>query len=364
MKGIEGIDVLFTIDTTGSMYPCLTQVRRNVEATVRRLFRDIPGLRVAIIVHGDYCDAGKTYVIKKIDFSSDVERICHFVRNVGPTYGGDSPECYELVLNEARALGWRAGKVKVLAMVGDDVPHEPSYPQNVKRIDWRNELKLLIEMGIHVYGIHAMPGIRRHSKWFYERIASETGGYYLTLDQFAAITDIIFAICYKQAGPEDLAAYQQEVADGHRMNRNMAEIFGTLTGRRVGMREGPSGLVPVPAGRFQVLLVDEDEAISKFVLAQGLTFKMGRGFYEFMKPEMIQEKKEVVLVDKSTGDMFSGEKARRMIGLPYGQRARVRPTDIPGYRIFVQSTSWNRKLIHGTRFLYEVEDWDRFSDIV
>jgi hypothetical protein len=218
-------------------------------------------------------------------------------------------------------------------------------------------------MGIHVYGIHAMSGIRRHSKWFYERIAAETGGYYLTLDQFAAINDIIFAICYKQAGPVELDAFQREVAAEHRMNRNMAEVFGTLTGRSVGLREGPSGLVPVPAGRFQVLRVDEDEAISKFVLDQGLTFKMGRGFYEFMKPEMIQEKKEVVLVDKITGDMFSGDMARRMIGLPYGQRARIRPTDIPGYRIFVQSTSWNRKLIHGTRFLYEVEDWDRFSDV-
>jgi hypothetical protein len=132
---MKGIDVLFTFDDTGSMYPCLTQVRREVEATVRRLFRDIPGLRVAIIAHGDYCDARTSYVIKKIDFSSDLERICHFIRNVGPTDGGDAPECYELVLNEARAMSWRAGAAKVLAMIGDDVPHEPSYPQNVKRID-------------------------------------------------------------------------------------------------------------------------------------------------------------------------------------------------------------------------------------
>jgi hypothetical protein len=26
--------------------------------------------------------------------------------------------------------------------------------------------------------------------------------------------------------------------------------------------------------------------------------------------------------------------------------------------VFVQSTSYNRKLIGGTKFLYEVEDWD------
>lgn len=358
MKETDGIDVLVTSDTTGSIYPVLSQIRRDSEKTVRRLFRDIPGLRVAFIAHGDYCDARSTYVTKKIDFSSDVEKICRFIRNVEPTDGGDRPECYEFVMSEARTLSWRAGKSKVMVIIGDDVPHEPSYPQNVKRIDWRNELKLLIEMGIHVYGVHALPDIRRHSKWFYERIAKETGGYYLTLDQFAAITDIIFAVCYKQAGPAELNAFQQEVTSQHRMSRNMAQVFETLTGKKTRVKEGPRGLVPVPAGRFQMLYVDKVEAISAFVSEQGLNFKKGRGFYEFMKSETIQERKEVVLVDNISGDMFSGERAREMIGLPYGMRGKIRPAAIAGYTVFVQSTSWNRKLVPGTRFLYEVEDWD------
>lgn len=362
MKKVAGeIDVLLTFDTTGSMYPVLTQVRRRAEETVRRLFRDIPGLRVAVIAHGDYVDERQTYVTKEIDFTSDVERLCRFIRNVEPTNGGDSPECYEFVLNKARSLNWQAGKAKALVMIGDDVPHEPGYPQNTKRIDWRNEMKLLIEMGIHIYGIHAMPGIRQHSRWFYERIAQETGGYYLTLDQFAAITDIIFAICYQQAGPTELGAFQQEVTNQHRMDRNMAQVFSTLTGTRINVKAGPRGLLPVPAGRFQVLSVDAPEMISEFVKAQGLSFKKGRGFYEFMKSETIQEKKEVVLVDNATGDMFGGDKAREMIGLPFGMRGKIKPAAIHGYTVFVQSTSWNRKLVPGTRFLYEVEDWDRFT---
>jgi hypothetical protein len=356
----DGIDVLFTFDTTGSTYPCLTQVRRDVEKTVRRLFRDIPGLRIAIKAHGDYCDAGTTYVTKTLDFSTDVEKICAFIRNVGPTFGGDAPECYELVLNEARSLNWKAGKAKVMVMMGDDIPHEPNYPGNTKKIDWRNELKLLLEMGIHVYGVHEMPGIRQHSKWFYERIAKETNGYYLTLDQFAAITDIIMAICYKQVGNANLEAFQQEVQKQHRMNRNLANVFGTLSGIRIKVAEGPRGLVPVPAGRFQVLSVDRSQSIQDFVTDQGLTFKKGRGFYEFMKSETVQEKKEVVLVDNATGDMFSGDKARDIIGLPYGLRGKIKPADVAGYTVFVQSTSYNRKLVPGTRFLYEVDDWDRF----
>ena len=45
--------------------------------------------------------------------------------------------------------------------------------------------------------------------------------------------------------------------------------------------------------------------------------------------------------------------------LPIGENARINPTDLEKYTVFVQSTSVNRKLIGGTSFLYEVEDWDK-----
>ncbi|MDD5290070.1 MAG: VWA domain-containing protein [Patescibacteria group bacterium] len=356
METPKGVDVAISFDTTGSMYPCLTQVRRHVEQTARRLFRDISGLRLAIIAHGDYCDASRTYVTKKMDFSTNLEAICRFVRTVGATNGGDSPECYELVLREARGLSWQAGNEKVLVMIGDDVPHEKNYPLNKDRIDWRNELELLLEAGIHVYGVHAMPGIRQHSRHFYKEIASKTKGYYLTLDQFSAIVDIIFAICYKQAGNGSLKNFQQEIRGEGRMSRNMAFVFQMLTGEPMEVVASYNGLVPVPAGRFQVLRVDEDQAIRDFVEDQGLVFKTGRGFYQFTKSEMIQEKKEVVLMDKNTGDMFSGEEARRIIGLPFGMRGKIKPVSLEQFNIFVQSTSYNRKLIGGSLFLYEVTD--------
>ncbi|OGL94709.1 hypothetical protein A2348_03200 [Candidatus Uhrbacteria bacterium RIFOXYB12_FULL_58_10] len=355
---IPGVDLCISFDTTGSMYPCLTQVRRSVVDLVRRLFRDIPNLCIAIVAHGDYCDAGSTYVIRTFDFSSDEQAICRFVENVGATCGGDAPECYELVLHDVRSMSWRAGAEKALVMVGDDVPHEASYPLNLKRIDWRNELALLLEAGIHVYGVHAMPGIRRHSKHFYEEIARATGGYYLTLDQFAAIVDIICAVAYRASGPDQLRAFRDEVRDGRRMTRNMSQVFQVLTGERETVADRP-GLVPVPAGRFQVLKVDLDTPIKQFVLAQGLAFKQGRGFYEFTKPETVQDYKEVVLMDRATGDMFTGSEARAMIGLPAGVNARIRPSALTEFRVFVQSTSVNRKLVGGAGFLYEVEDWSR-----
>jgi hypothetical protein len=111
--GKSSIDVVLTFDTTGSMYPCLTQVRRNCKDTAKRLFGDIEGLRMGVIAHGDYCDAGSSYVTKILDLTDDVKKVTSFIDKVEPTGGGDSPECYELVLHQARTLKWTSGKSKV-----------------------------------------------------------------------------------------------------------------------------------------------------------------------------------------------------------------------------------------------------------
>jgi hypothetical protein len=136
-------------------------------------------------------------------------------------------------------------------------------------------------------------------------------------------------------------------------------MFSTMLKRELSTEFAEADLHAVAPGRFQVLEVDKDAPIKKFVQENGLTFKTGRGFYEFTKTETIQGYKEIILMDRATGDLFEGEKAREMLGLPLGETARIRPSALEKYMVFVQSTSANRKLIGGTRFLYEVEDWDR-----
>jgi len=377
----SGLDVLVSFDTTGSMYPCLTSVRRKIKELVTTLFHDIDDMRIGIIAHGDYCDQFSSYVTKSLGFTDNLSIITDFITNVGRTDGGDSPECYELVLRLARTFSWRPGAKKVFLLIGDDIPHDANYKYNTDRIYWEVELQELLRASVLVYGVHAMPGTRQHSKRFYEKIATITGGSYLTLDQFEAMTDVIMAVCYQQSGEAALVAFEERLASANRMTRNMTYVMDTLYGRpstlpvettvtttttmvtrrpvRRDMAPVPTGLVPVPPGRFQVLSVDHDAPIERFVSDNGLRFKIGRGFYEFMKKEVVQENKEVVLVDRNSGDMFTGSDARELIGVPYGIRKKIDPVALPRYKIFIQSTSSNRKLIGGTSFLYEVEDWMR-----
>ena len=383
----ESIDVAISWDTTGSMYPCLTQVRREVTGLVRRLFKDIPGLRMAMISHGDYCDGSD--VINILDFTEDEDQIVNFVQNAPRTGGGDAPECYELVLNRARGLKWLAGKAKAFVLIGDDVPHGPDYYDNKEKLNWRNELGLLLEQGVHVYAMQALA--RRHATHFYKEMAEKTKGIHLELHQFNAINNLLMAICYKQEGEEALKKYEEEVEKTGKMTPIVGANFDKLMGREVrvvpraagysggGTRRAPpptssvvasgevdeSKLEPVHPARFQVLGVDTDCPIKTFVHDNGLEFKTGRGFYQFIKSVKVQNYKEVVLVNDSTSSMFSGAQARTMLGLPKageGGTVSLRPGSLKGYTAYIQSTSHNRKLLGGTAFLYEVSDWDKEAE--
>jgi hypothetical protein len=115
-------------------------------------------------------------------------------------------------------------------------------------------------------------------------------------------------------------------------------------------------LEPVPPGRFQRLHVQDPITIKDFVLAAGAIFKPGQGFYEITKPEEVSAKKEIILENVATADMFTGVAARQMLHLPVdGPPERLSPGEVPvGYRAYIQSTSNNRKLMGGTKFLYQV----------
>ncbi len=351
----NNIEIVFSFDTTGSMYPCLTQVRRKIKNTVTRLIDEIPLIKIGIIAHGDYCDAGSTYVTKIFNISGDVDAICDFVQNVEPTGGGDAPECYELVLHESQSLSWSKSATKSLVLIGDDIPHPPAH--NPKKLNWRKELEKLAEAEITVYGVQALN--RPHATPFYQELAEKSGGFHINLDQFSYISDLFLAVCYQQSSNDQLQAYEQEVIDQGRMSRGLNKIFNTMMNREATSYYESADLRAVSPGRFQILEVEQDISIKAFVLENGLSFKVGRGFYEFTKTETIQAQKEIILMDRATGDLFEGGAAREMLGLPMDATIRIKPSNLEKYVVFVQSTSANRKLIGKTRFLYEVEDWDR-----
>jgi hypothetical protein len=234
-------------------------------------------------------------------------------------------------------------------------------------------------------------------------MAEKTHGHHLMMDQMTYIQAFLTAICLKQAAGDQLTLYEQEIKDAGMGNlRNFQELFATMFGREMprhdhlemggddddyapmrraapkkprgrakkpveGAAPDPSPLPEdgaileaklnrCPPAKYQIMDVDADCSIRDFVMNRGVAFKVGRGYYEFNKPEIIQSEKHIVLWEKKTGDLYEGETARHLIKLT-NVAGRQKPADHPRWRIFIQSTSANRKLLGGTKFLYEAADY-------
>lgn len=360
----EKLEIVFNFDTTGSMYPCLDQIRRNLEHTIGSLFKEIPNLKIGLGANGDYCDRRSTYVTKQLDLTTDLYTLTQFARTVSRTGGGDAPEAYELVLHEAQTkYNWSLNARKIIVLIADDVPHGPNYADNALRLDWKVEAKKLADMGIQVYTIQCLS--RSHANSFYSELARIGNGYHLYLDQFTDIDSLVNAIVYRQVSQERVQQYEEQVFKQGKMNRTLDKSFGVLTGRPRDAKgrfvkiddKLAEDLKPVLPGRFQMMDVDKEMDIRSYVQDRDLMFQPGKGFYEFTKSEEIRPAREVVLVDRKTGDMYSGAKARDMIGVPLGTMKTLSPRtmDAIPYDVFIQSTSFTRKLKPGTRFLYEVD---------
>lgn len=115
-----------------------------------------------------------------------------------------------------------------------------------------------------------------------------------------------------------------------------------------------AGLKPLAKGTYILVPVPTDSRIDEFTAQCGHKYQAGRGFYQLMKREEIQATKDIVVVGKKDHKVYSGPDARQMIGLP-DLNVRVSPDHNADFDIFVQSTSINRKLIAGTRYLYLIK---------
>ncbi len=106
--------------------------------------------------------------------------------------------------------------------------------------------------------------------------------------------------------------------------------------------------------RWRVDALDHELEIREFVTRKGLQFAVGRGFYELTKSERVSAGKIILILDRQTGAVYSGDQARRKLGLPVGKEIRVKPGTSGEFTLFIQSTSYNRKLMGGTTLLYQV----------
>lgn len=224
------MEIVFSFDTTGSMSSIFDELQGRLQDMIQRLQSDIPGIRIGVIAHGDYCDKDVFYLTRELDLCTDVVELCNFVKDTEGTGGGDEDECYELILRMVREnFSWTPKSQKILVMIGDANPHEPDYEMNVDNIDWREEVSLLRKSGVKIYGVQAFD--HEGADDFYKTMAVNTDGHYLKLGEFSNICDFLMAICYRERDEDLFFGYEAEVRSrlGPKgVNRELEGLFGTL----------------------------------------------------------------------------------------------------------------------------------------
>ncbi len=169
------LDVVFLLDTTGSMGGELREVKQRVGelATSLAAARAGEALRFGVVA---YKDRGDVYVTRISPLSADIETSRSFLAALRAQGGGDGPESVIAGLAAAlRDMNWSytEGVERQIFLIGDAPPHL-DYDDDPKPEDLLEEARNQ-EIVIHAIGCRSLP---RGGVAFFRRMAFRTEGTY------------------------------------------------------------------------------------------------------------------------------------------------------------------------------------------
>lgn len=123
------LDIVFNIDTSGSMSDLLSHARENIHSIIEQVRAKSSSARFAITTFRDFpqrTGAPIDYPAQvNLTFSSDLVQIQHALNNLEVGGGGDTPETALSGLLSGLNLQWRAGVHKTVITITDAPPHDP-----------------------------------------------------------------------------------------------------------------------------------------------------------------------------------------------------------------------------------------------
>ena len=173
------IDVVFVLDTTGSMSGLIQAAREKIWsiATTMSQAQPAPILRLGLVA---YRDRGDDYVTRVVDLSEDLDSVYATLMDFAAGGGGDGPESVNQALHEAvHQISWTqdSDAYKVVFLVGDAPPHM-DYPNEVR---YPATLAEATRRGIVVNTIQCGDWVMTTQPW--QQIAQLGGGRFFEVGQ-------------------------------------------------------------------------------------------------------------------------------------------------------------------------------------
>jgi hypothetical protein len=180
--GKPSIDVVFCVDSTGSMADEIQVIQEKIKDMASRIKsgQPVPYVRFGLIT---YRDRGDDYIVKKWDFTDNINKFQSNVNTLVADGGGDTKEAVNEALHASlHEMSWDNGQAtkKLIFLIGDAGPHM-DYNNG---LDYRDECTFARKKGIKIYAL-GCSGIEEDGEPEFKEISEATGASfdYLTYRQ-------------------------------------------------------------------------------------------------------------------------------------------------------------------------------------
>ncbi len=176
------VDLMFVVDTTGSMSDELAYLQVEIQDVIERVETET-GASIRTSVNF-YRDEGDEYVVKYYDFRDDAAEVSSLVAEQSANGGGDEPEAVHTALNNAlNEHDWSDDStVKLMFLVLDAPPHDDD--------EIKAEILSLTEqaasMGVRIIPV-AASGADEYTQQLLRGMAIMTGGTFIFLDDNSGV---------------------------------------------------------------------------------------------------------------------------------------------------------------------------------
>ncbi len=166
------LDVLFLIDSTGSMADEIYELQTNVLRISEQVAELDAATNYSFVT---YRDAGDAYELQVVDFTSDVSAFQINLSRLRADGGGDYPEslnrAFDTTVNN---VTWRDDAIKLVFLIADAAPHfRDQHRYDVTALEALRE-------GIKVYTL-ASSGLDQLGEYIFRQISQLTFGQFLFL---------------------------------------------------------------------------------------------------------------------------------------------------------------------------------------
>jgi Mg-chelatase subunit ChlD len=173
------LEVLFCIDTTGSMSGLLDGAKAKIWTILNQIASGKPHPEISVSLVA-FRDRGDSYITKVHPMTTDFDQFYLDLKALDANEGGDTPESVNQALDDSvNKVKWSESKqvIKLLFLIGDAPPHM-DYPDDVK---YPVTCKKAKEKGIIINTIQC--GDDNECTRYWKEIAEQGGGAFTRIPQ-------------------------------------------------------------------------------------------------------------------------------------------------------------------------------------